>query len=356
MRAQWNFKIPAGTIIQPGDTMTLKVPEVLGLGNSAAFGINDEQGNTIGNAQVSPTTGDIVITFTDAITEAETAAINGQFYLGVKWVEGKVSFDEKVEIKWTENISSTVTIASGSFRPEDNEGIKKWGYIDAEDPALIHWTARINFSENLDTTINNAIFQDELGPNQKLVPGSVSGFYVIGWEDNWYAKAGELIPNSMINMTDDTHFTVTFGDLKGPVYINYMSRITDDVESDQYSNVGTLTGDGFATKTDTEFVKIAGGGGNSGTSVTVAGVKTWLDNDDAAGVRPSSIELELYQNNNKIDTQSVTADADWHFSFSNLPNFDENHAKYQYRVEEVPVPNYKSLPASESCPMSQLFA
>ncbi|MGO2925799.1 MAG: Ig-like domain-containing protein [Pseudolactococcus laudensis] len=99
MRAQWNFKIPAGTIIQPGDTMTLKVPEVLGLGNSAAFGINDEQGNTIGNAQVSPTTGDIVITFTDAITEAETAAINGQFYLGVKWVEVKVSFDEKVEIK-----------------------------------------------------------------------------------------------------------------------------------------------------------------------------------------------------------------------------------------------------------------
>ena len=78
----------------------------------------------------------------------------------------------------------------------------------------------------------------------------------------------------MINMTDDTHFTVTFGDLKGPVYINYMSRITDDVASDQYSNVGTLTGDGFVTKTDTEFVKIAGGGGNSGTSVTVAGVKT----------------------------------------------------------------------------------
>ncbi len=28
----------------------------------------------------------------------------------------------------------------------------------------------------------------------------------------------------MINMTDDTHFTVTFGDLKGPVYIKGTSN------------------------------------------------------------------------------------------------------------------------------------
>ncbi|XOQ37938.1 MAG: Collagen adhesin [Lactococcus sp.] len=340
LSAHWYFEIPTGENVAPGDTMTVKVPEVLALQNTTSFNILDESGEIIGTAVASPDTGNVVITFTEAIRNAQKVKISGQFNLDVHWDHQKVNFGETTQIDWTANITSTVQIDEGTDKPDENEGIKKWGYIDAQDPSVIHWTARVNFSENLDTTIKNAIYQDELGPNQELVAGSISGFYVSGWEDNWFAKAGAPIPSEMIDQSDETHFKVTFGDLTGCVYINYSSRITDGVASDQYSNLGTLTGDDFGRKDYEDFVQIAGGGGNSATNILVAGEKRWRDNDNAAGMRPESIVLELYQNDEKIATQTVTADADWHFDFGEFPNYDNNQVKYRYRVEEVPVPNY----------------
>ncbi len=130
-----------------------------------------------------------------------------------------------------------------------------------------------------------------------------------GWEDNWYARAGASVPDSMISMTDAHHFKVSFGDLTGSVYINYLSRITDDDTSGKYDNQGSLAGENFS-KTVESYVQIDGGGGNSATNIPVAGVKTWRDNDNAVGMRPESIMLELYQNDVKIATQKVTASTD----------------------------------------------
>jgi len=48
MVANWSFKIPAGTEIQPGDTMTVKVPEVLGFQNVIKFDISDGLGHMVG--------------------------------------------------------------------------------------------------------------------------------------------------------------------------------------------------------------------------------------------------------------------------------------------------------------------
>ena len=224
LSAHWYFEIPTGENVAPGDTMTVKVPEVLALQNTTSFNILDESGEIIGTAVASPDTGNVVITFTEAIRNAQKVKISGQFNLDVHWDHQKVNFGETTQIDWTANITSTVQIDEGTDKPDENEGIKKWGYIDAQDPSVIHWTARVNFSENLDTTIKNAIYQDELGPNQELVAGSISGFYVSGWEDNWFAKAGAPIPSEMIDQSDETHFKVTFGDLTGCVYIKGTSN------------------------------------------------------------------------------------------------------------------------------------
>lgn len=309
MVANWSFKIPAGTEIQPGDTMTVKVPEVLGFQNVIKFDISDGLGHTVGKAVADPATGEVVITFTDFVANAQTTNISGSFNLSVHRDRTKVKYDTDTPVNWGTIGESTVKIEPGTDRPADDEGVKKWGYIDAEDPFLIHWTARINFSENLDTTIKNAVYHDELGPNQELVNGSISGFYVSGWEDNWYARAGASVPDSMISMTDAHHFKVSFGDLTGSVYINYLSRITDDDTSGKYDNQGSLAGENFS-KTVESYVQIDGGGGNSATNIPVAGVKTWRDNDNAVGMRPESIMLELYQNDVKIATQKVTASTD----------------------------------------------
>ena len=85
--------------------------------------------------------------------------------------------------------------------------------------------------------------------------------------------------------------------------------ITDDDTSGKYDNQGSLAGENFS-KTVESYVQIDGGGGNSATNIPVAGVKTWRDNDNAVGMRPESIMLELYQNDVKIATQKVTASTD----------------------------------------------
>ncbi|MBJ8096423.1 Cna B-type domain-containing protein, partial [Bacillus cereus] len=73
---------------------------------------------------------------------------------------------------------------------------------------------------------------------------------------------------------------------------------------------------------------------------TVAGTKTWNDNN--ATDRPSSIQVELLQNDNLIQTQEVTAANNWNYTFADLAQYDANGVLYTYTVKEHPVAGYKS--------------
>ena len=53
---------------------------------------------------------------------------------------------------------------------------------------------------------------------------------------------------------------------------------------------------------------------------TVAGTKTWNDNN--ATDRPSTIQVDLLQNGNVIQTQDVTAANNWNYTFADLPAYD----------------------------------
>ncbi|WP_106408365.1 Cna B-type domain-containing protein, partial [Bacillus mycoides] len=74
--------------------------------------------------------------------------------------------------------------------------------------------------------------------------------------------------------------------------------------------------------------------------MTVAGTKTWNDNN--ATDRPSSIQVELLQNDNLIQTQEVTAANNWNYTFADLAKYDANGVTYTYTVKEKPVAGYKS--------------
>ncbi|WP_257151997.1 Cna B-type domain-containing protein [Bacillus toyonensis] len=74
--------------------------------------------------------------------------------------------------------------------------------------------------------------------------------------------------------------------------------------------------------------------------MTVAGTKAWKDGN--ATDRPSSIQVDLLQNGNVIQTQEVTAANDWKYSFTNVESYDVNGSAYTYTVKERPVAGYKS--------------
>ncbi|MCU4760389.1 Cna B-type domain-containing protein, partial [Bacillus cereus] len=73
---------------------------------------------------------------------------------------------------------------------------------------------------------------------------------------------------------------------------------------------------------------------------SVSGTKTWNDNN--ATDRPSSIQVDLLQNGNVIQTQEVTATNGWNYTFVDLAQYDANGVAYTYTVKEKPVAGYKT--------------
>ena len=71
----------------------------------------------------------------------------------------------------------------------------------------------------------------------------------------------------------------------------------------------------------------------------VNGVKTWKDNDDQDGKRPSSINVNLYGNGNLVASKKVTAEDDWKYEFKDLPKY-ENGKLVKYTVSEDTVADY----------------
>ncbi|MES5949559.1 Cna B-type domain-containing protein [Bacillus cereus group sp. MG6] len=74
--------------------------------------------------------------------------------------------------------------------------------------------------------------------------------------------------------------------------------------------------------------------------MAVEGTKKWKDGN--ATNRPSSIQVDLLQNGNVIQTKEVTAANDWKYSFTNVESYDVNGSTYTYTVKERPVAGYKS--------------
>ena len=76
--------------------------------------------------------------------------------------------------------------------------------------------------------------------------------------------------------------------------------------------------------------------------VKVSGSKRWIDLDDSE--RTNSVNISLYQNSTKIDTQTVSADTNWNYSFNNLQKYDNSGNEYTYTVdEETNIDNYKKV-------------
>ena len=81
--------------------------------------------------------------------------------------------------------------------------------------------------------------------------------------------------------------------------------------------------------------------------VFVEGTKTWDDNDNQDGLRPTSITINLLADGEQIDSMTVTpaADGTWGWRFDNLPKFRNANGtvtKIQYSIEEIKVDGYES--------------
>ncbi|MGE6366712.1 Cna B-type domain-containing protein, partial [Bacillus paramycoides] len=77
---------------------------------------------------------------------------------------------------------------------------------------------------------------------------------------------------------------------------------------------------------------------NKVKTTSVAGTKTWKGDNEKD--RPSSIKVELLQNEKVVDTKEVTAADGWKYKFDNLAAYDANGVAYKYEVKEQPIDGY----------------
>ena len=82
-------------------------------------------------------------------------------------------------------------------------------------------------------------------------------------------------------------------------------------------------------------------------TTSVSGVKTWFDDEDRDGIRPTSIKVTLVKTvdgkSSDLETKEVSADAEgrWTYNFTNLPKM-ENGKAITYSVKEETVKGYAS--------------
>ncbi|MEK4709783.1 Cna B-type domain-containing protein [Bacillus sp. FSL R10-2780] len=72
----------------------------------------------------------------------------------------------------------------------------------------------------------------------------------------------------------------------------------------------------------------------------VEGTKTWKGDNEKD--RPSSIKVDLLQNEKVVDTKEVTAADGWKYKFDNLAVYDANGVAYKYEVKEQPIDGYQT--------------
>ncbi len=83
---------------------------------------------------------------------------------------------------------------------------------------------------------------------------------------------------------------------------------------------------------------------NQKEKTSVAGQKTWNDNDNQDGKRPSKITVNLLANGVKVASKEVKPDAagTWAYQFDNLDVVDDAGNVIAYTVSEEPVEGYKT--------------
>lgn len=88
--------------------------------------------------------------------------------------------------------------------------------------------------------------------------------------------------------------------------------------------------------------------------ITISGTKTWDDDNDRDGKRPNSITVELYRDNELIDSISVSASTNWEYEFTGLKkayadsSISDHVHQYEYDVREVNVDSYSGISAGIS--------
>ena len=164
-------------------------------------------------------------------------------------------------------------------------------------------------------------------------------------------KVLETVPNEANGSVNFTTINYTLADVGTHIYT--VSEVKGDdgtvtYDGTIYTVEATVTDAGNGTLNVSKVIKKNGEKVDSIDftntyvgEIEIAGTKTWNDNNDQDGIRPTSITVNLFANGEKVKDQKVTPDGNgnWNYKFEKLLEYNEN-GKITYTVTEDAVEGY----------------
>ncbi|WP_166434807.1 Cna B-type domain-containing protein [Weissella paramesenteroides] len=223
----------------------------------------------------------------------------------------------------------------------------------------VHYRTLIN-SSKINDTLNNAV--TVTGNGQKEVTGEVTTSSNV--VNNSGTAEGINLDYQLTKVDKDTGKVLSGVKFELWSYKNnakgqiLRTGTTDDegqirwnnLKSGKYVLVETAPAD-YQTVTD-KIITLKADDANSDDLITstitnekvktsVSGEKTWVDNNNQDGMRPSKITVSLLANGEQVATKEVTAADDWQYKFNDLDKFKAGQ-EIKYTVKEAAVTGYET--------------
>ncbi|MBF2347407.1 collagen binding domain-containing protein [Listeria seeligeri] len=334
IQIHYTWEIPNSADVKAGDTMEFTLPEQLKIVTDLDFVLKDDEGNIVGNVVATKATGKVVVTFTDYVEKKSN--IKGELNFWSNWDKTIINGSEHVTVEFpVDGDYVTIPVDVGPKNQiNPNETLYKYGWADEKNPAIINWVVRVNYAK---LSIDNAVYEDFIGPNQTLNFSSVRAYHGVFDADDNFTK-GTQVPASAITQTSDG-FKIAFGNLTDSVKISYYTIATDGGASSNYANKGILSGDNYVPKTIEVLTPTSGGGGSGeGTTGSVELTKT----DNTAQKNPlENAEFKLINSAGTTVQEGIKTGTDGKLAISDL-KFDtykliETKAPVGYELDASPV-------------------
>ncbi|WP_422613664.1 SpaA isopeptide-forming pilin-related protein [Listeria seeligeri] len=334
IQIHYTWEIPNSADAKAGDTMEFTLPEQLKIVTDLNFVLKDDEGNIVGNVVATKATGKVVVTFTDYVEKKSN--IKGELNFWSNWDKTIINGSEHVTVEFpVDGDYVTIPVDVGPKNQiSPNETLYKYGWADEKNPAIINWVVRVNYAK---LSIDNAVYEDFIGPNQTLNFSSVRAYHGVFDADDNFTK-GTQVPASAITQTSDG-FKIAFGNLTDSVKISYYTIATDGGASSNYANKGIVSGDNYVPKTIEVLTPTSGGGGSGeGTTGSVELTKT----DNTAQKNPlENAEFKLINSAGTTVQEGIKTGTDGKLAISDL-KFDtykliETKAPVGYELDASPV-------------------